>query len=337
MTLADSAEPAALGTLSRIASWYFSSVYGQREGPGLLPAHCDPAKVGYFAVDPQRLIKAEDSAIFKLLIAQAMFQALRDVVIQRQQLAMTASEVQVVAELSFLQQAIARHPCPALSSFSDITQGCDVYKLGKVVDCQLLPGVSCHVKQATAIFKRMGDMGKLSSSALLLFWREAPTTPAFEQYLRQDSTPALRAEALVGALSKVHRMGEKLATMFVSALSTPALFGEYSPWSPQVDGNELVVIDTNVARAVDLLRAGCARTYQARATWLRERARELDLRVYHAGVPSYSPRLLQQALYRFCSKSNRVDAGDPCATSPGRCEACAPLLCPFSAAEYHQY
>jgi hypothetical protein len=333
MTRAERAEPAALGTLSRIVSWYFSSVYGQREGPGLLPAHCDSAKVGHFAVDPDRLKQAEASSLFKLLIAQAMFQALRDVVIQRQQRAMTASEVQVVAELGFLKPALAKHPCSALRSFSDLAQGCNVYKLGKVVDCQLLPGVPCHVKQATAVFRRMGDMGKLSSSALLLFWSDGPTTPAFDQYLSQDGTATQRAEALVVALSKVHRMGEKLANMFVSALSTPALFGDYSPWYPQVDGNELVVVDTNVARAVELLRPKGARTYQAQAAWLRERARELDLRYYHADVPSYSPRLLQQALYRFCSKSNRVDAEDPCATSPGKCESCAPLLCPFGAAK----
>lgn len=330
MNRADNAELTALGTLSRIASWYFSSVYGQREGPGLLPAHCDPAKVGYFAVDPQRLIKAEDSALFKLLIAQAMFQALRDVVIQRQKLAMTASEIRVVAELGFLQQAIARHSCPALRSSSDFAQGCDVYKLGKMVDCQLLPGAPCHVKQATAIFKRMGDMGKLSSSALLLFWREAPTTPAFDQYLRQDSTPALRAEALVGALSKVHRMGEKLATMFVSALSTPTLFGDYSPWYPQVDGNELVVVDTNVAKAVKLLNSDGAHTYRADVAWIRARARNIDMHSFRTDLPSYSPRLLQQALYRFCSKSNRIAAKDPCAIEAGDCRRCVPTLCPFS-------
>ena len=39
------------------------------------------------------------------------------------------------------------------------------------------------------------------------------------------------------------RVGRKLATMFVSALSTPALAPGLTPWFPDIDGNELVVVD----------------------------------------------------------------------------------------------
>lgn len=324
-------EPDLQDTLAIIADWYFSTVYGRREGPGLLPAHCCSDRVGHFAVSPDLLRAADASSLFKLLAALSMFQALRDVVIQRQQLTMPEAEVQVLAELDFLRKAISAHPCPAFLAASEFARECSVYKSGAEVDCHRLLGTPCPVKQATVSFRRMGDIGKLPSSALLLFWNGPPSAQPFETYLSRSGTPLQRAEALVEALTRIHRMGEKLATMYVTALSTPALFGDCSPWYPGVDGNELVVVDTNVAGAIDLLRApGEARTYKARALWLRERASELDLRSFNDVVPSYSPRLLQQAIYSFCSRSNRTAAGDPCALSQDHCSTCAPSLCPFA-------
>jgi hypothetical protein len=119
--------------------------------------------------------------------------------------------------------------------------------------------------------------------------------------------------------------------MFVSAMSTPSLAPGLTPWYPHVDGNELVVVDTNVARAVDTLRGKTGpRTYEARARWLREQAQALDLRELAHELPSYSPRLLQEALYTFCSKSNRVERGDACVDGAKACGQCAPGLCPFA-------
>lgn len=136
---------------------------------------------------------------------------------------------------------------------------------------------------------------------------------------------------LVERFARVHRVGRKLATMFVSALSTPALVPGLTPWFPDVDGNQLVVVDTNVARAVDALRKpGAPKSYDARERWVREQAAQLDLRELHPDVPSYSPRLVQQALYAFCSRSNRVARGDACAARAVPCAGCAPRLCPFA-------
>lgn len=142
--------------------------------------------------------------------------------------------------------------------------------------------------------------------------------------------PDLRAELLVERFCRVHRVGEKLATMFVSALSTPALAPGLTPWFPAVDGNTLVIVDTNVARAVDLLRGtGAARTYEARALWIREKARAIDLREFYPDVPRYSPRLVQQAIYAFCSKSNRIAQAPGCSAPNVPCASCVPALCPF--------
>ena len=38
----------------------------------------------------------------------------------------------------------------------------------------------------------------------------------------------------------------------------------------------------------------------------------------------------QQALYAFCSKSNRVARGDACSERAAPCAECAPSLCPFA-------
>ena len=134
--------------------------------------------------------------------------------------------------------------------------------------------------------------------------------------------------------TRVHRVGRKLATMFVSALSTPALAPGLTPWFPDIDGNDLVVVDTNVARAVDTLRKpGVPRTYDARERWVRERAAQLDLREFRPDLPRYSPRLVQQALYAFCSKSNRVARRDACATRATPCAGCAAAICPFFTTE----
>jgi hypothetical protein len=82
---------------------------------------------------------------------------------------------------------------------------------------------------------------------------------------------------------------------------------------------------------VDALREpGAAKTYDARERWVREQAAQLDLREFRRDLPSYSPRLVQQALYAFCSKSNRLARGDACATRDTGCAACAPSICPFA-------
>lgn len=144
-----------------------------------------------------------------------------------------------------------------------------------------------------------------------------------------ESDPHLRAGLLVEQLARAYRVGVKLATMFVSALSTSALAPGLTPWFPAVDGNALVIVDTNVAQAVEQLRGPGVGTYESCAHWIREHARAIDLRRYDLELPRFSPRLVQQALYAFCSKSNRLAQGTHCTLDARRCGACVPSLCPF--------
>lgn len=323
------ARSGARSAVVRVVRWYFERAYGAWDG--LVPFYCDREMVGWFAVPPRSLAEGTDEAVFRLFVLVSMYQALRDEVIRKRQRGLRRSEVRVLGDLRAVRRAIFKHDCPALALPNAFESDCDVRKNGGTVDCARCPGARCHVKDATAAFNRMGDMGKLPSSAWLRLWKEGGSQKVLADVCRQERWPTRRADLLVERYASVHRVGRKLATMFVSALSTPALAPGLTPWFPEVDGNELVVVDTNVAQAVDALRPpGAVRTYEARAAWVRDQAARIDLRELHPDVPSYSPRLVQQALYAFCSKSNRRARGDPCASMPGPCEACAPELCPFA-------
>ena len=309
-----------------IVRWYFDE--GRVEG---VPFYCDPTRIGAFAIEPDALAAGTDAAVFRLFLTLSMYQALRDVVIMRQQRSLPRASMRVVADVATVKRSIARHTCPKLGSVDAFEEGCDVVKDGDDIDCGTCPGESCHVKDATRVFNRMGDMGKLPTSAWLRLWRGGGVKALLDDVCREEPSRTKRAVLLVARFAAVHRVGRKLATMFVSALSTPALAPGLTPWFPKVDGNGLVVVDTNVARAVDALRApGAAKTYDARERWVREQAAKLDLRAFGPELPAYSPRLVQEALYAFCSKSNRVARGDACAERGAPCATCAPTLCPFA-------
>ena len=319
--------------LEPVLRWYFGDRGPATQTRGALPFYCVPDRIGAFALAPDELAAGGDAAVFQLFVALSMYQALRDVVIMRQQRALPRASMRVVADSAFVKRSIAKHACPALLSAQAFEKDCDVSKLGEVVDCSPCPGARCHVKDATAVFNRMGDMGKLPTSAWLRLWKGGGVRAVLSEVCREEASPTKRAAVLVERFARVHRVGRKLATMFVSALSTPGLAPGLTPWFPEVDGNELVVVDTNVARAVDALRKpGAPKTYDARERWVREQAAVLDLREFRADLPRYSPRLVQEALYAFCSKSNRVARKDDCASRVSPCEACVPKLCPFAAA-----
>ncbi len=316
--------------LHRIVRWYFRNVYGRHEGPGILPFYCDAQRIGHFAVKPERLAAGEEGALFRLFVTLAMYQARRDVVIMRQQAGLGREAVALLTSPTTIGRRARANPCPVLRSVERFETRCSVKKEEGVVTCAERPRQTCHIKEAAGTLNRMADLGKLPTSVWLRLRRDGGFRRQLLAICKEEADPRLRAGLLVDRLAGIWRVGRKLATMFVSALSVPALAPGLTPWFPAVDGNELVVVDTNVERGLDaLLGAKAPRGYQATVGWFQQAAVAIDLRELASGVSAYSPRLAQQAVYAFCSRSNRVAREDECALRRDACEECVPSVCPL--------
>jgi len=312
----------ALASIRTIARWYRETVYRKFEGPGTRPFYCDPARVGHFAVDPAALGRGEAAALFRLFVVLAMYQSRRDVDIMRRQRETGARDAANLATPSTLGRRISEGRCELLRSAEAFDAGCSVKRVfpsGRAT-CDHRPRTLCHVKDASRAIGRMGDLGKLPTSAWFQLGRGGGLPVIYEETCATEPDPVARATRLVHRLASVHRVGRKLATMFVSTVSTPELAPGLSPWAPAVAGSELVVVDTNLMAAVDRLNPGLSpKTYRAYDAFVRRAA----------DAVGWSPRLLQQALYAYRSKSNRAARGDPCAHLR-RCSNCVQAVCPFA-------
>ena len=326
--------PTTRAVLDAIVGWYAARVYGRIEGDGVVPFYCDPARVGAFAVEPALLAAGDDRAVFRLFVALAMYQSRRDVDIMAIQRAMPRRAAEAMLAPRRLELAVEASACRQLRAAAIFDGGCSVYRVpaAGVSTCRERPRTACHVKDATAAIGRMGDMGKLATSAWLRLRDDGDGGFAgrFARVCAAVAEPAARADALVDDLASFYRVGEKLATFVVSALATPELAPGLTPWHPAVDARHLVVVDANVARITDALRPRGPRTFGARAAWWRTQAAAIDLRRHRPTWPRTSARLVQQAAYWFGSRSNRDAAGLPCpapaATGCGipTCPYCAP-------------
>lgn len=310
-----------------MVGWYLETVYRRWEGPGITPFFADRLRVGHFAVDLDRLKRGDERALFGLLVAISMYQSRRDIDIMAIQRAMPRRSAIPLTLPSRLRMLVEHTPCPHLADAYTFQKSCDVSRMPDRAGatCGSRPRLVCHVKEATVAIGRMGDMGKLPTSAWLTLGKEG-VRGAFEEACRHAPDPGARAERLVERFATIHRIGRKLASLFVSALSTPELNG-VAPWHPAIDGAHLVVVDGNVATAVAIWRGPQdRRAYEATAKWVSNMAGRIEQRK-NAAVPRMSPRFVQQAIYVFRSRFNRAVAGDPCATRP--CQSCPSRVCPF--------
>lgn len=297
-----------------------------------LPFYCDPTVVGHCVVDPEKLAAGDERALFKLFVVLSMFQALRDVIIARQQRSLSVRTVRRAFALTSIERQCNRHTCSAFEDPGGVHRACDVYKTGNVVDCRTMPGEPCPVKHASGAFNRMADLGLLPVHAWQHTWRKGGLRDVLERTIAQTASPSDRAGRLVAHFGAIHRVGRKLATLFVSAVSTPALADGLTPWYPAVDGSDLVVVDTNVARAVDRMRGQRGRgTYEDRVRWIRVQAAAMAFSAASDQPSVYSPLVISEALYAFCSKSNRSAGSDRCSERATPCDGCARRICPFTA------
>lgn len=322
--------PRAVDEVAAIVGWYLRHAYGTVEGPGRVPYFADPSRVGAFAVDLAALRARDDAALFRLLILMGLYQSRRDVDIMTSQRTMRVRAATALTSTSRLRVLVSESRCNRLRTASEFDAGCDVHRDIErgTATCSHRPLSPCHVKDATLAIRRMNDMGMLPTSAWLHIGPSG-LRRWFDDACAASSSPTERARLLAARLATIRRIGPKLAAMYVSALSVPELTPGFAPWRPEVDGSRLVVVDANVARVVDHLRRGRGpRTYDRMASWLIAVADRIDLRQLRRGLPASSPRLVQQALYVFRSRSNRVDRADGCASRP--CRTCPSRACPFA-------
>jgi hypothetical protein len=317
-------------TLVGLVRWYADNVYGRVEGPGTVPFYCDPARVGRFAVAPSELAAGGEAGLFRLVVALAMYQSRRDVDIMALQRGMPPRAAEAIGSARRVGHLVVASRCERVVDAETFDACCDVRRdlAARRAACAHRPRTPCHVKDATLAIGRMGDMGMLPTSA----WLHLRAAGGFAGMLERATAtgaPAAAAAAMVVELTRIHRIGTKLATMIVSQLATPALAPGLTPWAPRLDGNHLVVVDANVAWVIDALRPRGPQTYAARAAWFRRHARTIDLKALDARWPRTSPRLVQQAVFWFRSRSNRVAAGLGCTRGAVPCTACVPALCPF--------
>ncbi len=315
--------------LERIVGWYLATAFGRWEGPGVQPFYADPIRVGRFAVDLDAVEARDPDALFQLLVTLAAYQSRRDVDIMEIQRAMPLRQATAMTSPRRLRVLVERAPCHHLRDPSAFDRACDVRRdfTRDRATCDTRPRTACHVKDATMAIGRMGDLGKLPTSAWLHLG-SGGLARWFDEVCAAERDPHARAAEMIVRVATIYRIGVKLASMFVSALSVPELGIGVSAWSPELDGSCVVVVDANVGHAIRWWRRERgADTYAARARWFVAAAREINLTRLRAGLPRASPRFVQQAVYLFRSRSNRIAHGDACAASP--CTACPSSLCPF--------
>lgn len=311
--------------------WYLDSYYGTPEDVGLARMFCDPARVGAFAVDREALAAGEGEALFKLFVSMVMFQRRSDVQIMRVLRGISPSDAAELSSASALLSRAREGGCPSCVDLDALLTRCDLRKDPETRrgTCDSHPARPCHLKRHTELLMRYGHFGKVpTAAALMLSAHGVSDLPALRALiLATHASPAARAEALAIALSRAWRVSDKIAAMFLSALTNADLCGELAPWAEGVDASYFVVIDSNVDLFLSAVGYSGPMTYRARRAFLQALAREIKLDELRPGLSPYNPRLVQQALYMFMSESNRRESPRDCShTAPLSCLACPAAL-----------
>lgn len=321
-----------LSELEGIVAWYLATVFGRWEGPGIRPFYADRARVGRYAVSLDALAARDPDALFQLLITLAAYQSRRDVDIMRIQRTMPARQALAMISARRLRVLVERAPCRHLRDADTFDRACDVHRdfARERATCATRPRTACHVKDATMAIGRMGDLGKIPTSAWLHLGPRG-LTRWFDEICLSESDPHARAIQMIQRIAAIYHIGVKLASMFVSALTVPELAIGVAAWAPELAGARVIVVDANVLHAIRRWRRDDGPvTYAANAQWFAAIASQLDLTKLRADLPRTSPRFVQQAVYLFRSRFNRTDYNDTCATTP--CNACPSSICPFAQA-----
>jgi hypothetical protein len=314
-----------------VVQWYLDRHFRRPSDPGVVEMFCDPARVGSFAVDRRALRVGDGPALFRLLVATAMFQRRQDVQILRILQSMAKSDAVEVSDAARLLALVDNGDCTHMRTTQELAELCDLDKHPRTREgcCKANPGVSCHLKRHTVVLKRYGHFGKVPTSiALMVRESGAKDLPELRRLvMRRERDPLARAQALERELSRAWRVNQKISSMFLSMLTNPDLSRGLAPWSRGIDWTYYVVVDSNVDLFLASIEYKGIGTYDARRNFIREVSRGIDLTEFDSALTSYNPRLVQQAMYLFMSRTNRrVAAADCLRLAPTACATCPGAL-----------
>jgi len=307
-----------------VVRWYLRLFFGTHHDPGVTARFCEPEVVGLWAIDAAQLRAGDPDALFRLLIATAMFQRRQDQQILRILRGTPSFAIQDLTDARGLLIAAAACGCPALETNDALLASCDLTKHAttKLGVCTLRPETQCRPKEHTVWLRRYGHFGKVPTSAALML-RETGAGDLrglYERVLREHRTRAARSVALELELSRAWRINQKIASMFLSGISNPDLARGLAPWTDGLDWRRFVVIDSNVDLFLASIGYRGPASYDARRDFVRELAGGIDLRSEGARTHADNPRLVQQAMFVFMSAANRR-------ASPNDCMHVRPPLC----------
>lgn len=313
-----------------VVRWYLGLYHGTPHDLGGPATFLDPLRVGAFAVSRAAFERGEPRGLFKLLIAMTLFQRRQDQQVLRILRGMSPADVRQVADVRSLDDARVRTRCEMLCSSRTLHELCDLSKtpgepLGR---CGVHPRTPCHLKRHTVLLKRYGHFGKVPTSAALML-AEIGVRDLRALRLRalsETSDPAARAEILEAALMRVWRVNRKISAMFLSAVCNPDLGSPRAPWCDGIDSTRFVVIDSNTDLFLSSVGYAGAGTYDARLAFICALSRRIDLSSLRSGLRVFNPRLVQQAMYMFMSRSNRRSADIDCSRRAAACAECPSVL-----------
>ncbi len=327
----ESPTPSQVRRVIAIVEWYLTRYFRTESDNGVLDMYCDRARVGSFAVRRDSVLAGQPAALFRVLITTAMFQRQRDAQVLRILRGVPSSDARRICSQRSLLRLARLSPCECMRTSDALKTHCDLSKdpSTKLGVCTQNRDLECHLKRDTEVLRRYGYFGKVPTSIAFAVSESGgrDLRELREHVLRQATSPRDAAVRLEAALCRAFRVEKKIANMFLSVVSNPDLCGGEAPWSDGVDWSWFVVVDSNVDLFLKEIGFSGPWTYETRRRFVRSLGRKVDLSAFDNDLRPFNPRLVQQALYSFMSKSNRTLSQRDCSNEGAAvCGACSRLL-----------
>lgn len=314
----------------QVVEWYLDNYWLTSADVGAPGTFFDRELVGEFAVSPDAYEAGEPDTLARMLVAVSLFQRLRDQLVLQILRGVTSSQVTELTALDQLADSAVAASCPARHTLDTLRMECDLAKdeQGRGV-CGRQQRGSCDLHRHTEILKRYGHFGKVPTSlALAIRASGAHTLPEMLQLtLTRHRTRAQRAEALEAALCAAWRINNKIAAMFLSLVCAPGLSLRQPPWRDGIGWERFILIDSNVDGYLRSIGYSGPGTYDARREYVLALADCIDLRQYSSRLHRFNPRVVQQAIFVFAGRSNRIASSRDCSLqTPPACSECPRAL-----------